>query len=104
MEKSMFHFRCSVTLFLSLWMTLWSTAGDSRSVSVRTKAQDSPTRKENAGDSYLIEPGKGVGRIRLGDSREHVFDVLEFEAGQAIQTDNCGAEYIAIDKKSHPQG
>ena len=40
----------------------------------------------------------------LGDTRARALDLLEFETGGEIQTDECGDEYIAVDTKSRPQG
>ena len=59
---------------------------------------------EKSTDNYLIEPGKRVGQVRLGESIERAFDVIDFEEGETIETDTCGQEYIAVDKKGRPQG
>lgn len=103
--------QCSraISLALSLLTVFSNTVAESpRRYPASKESQERPgsiqSSSKNSKDSHLIEPGKGIGQIRLGDSRESVFDALDFDSGEEIQTDNCGAEFIALDKKSHPQG
>ena len=97
----------TVPFLFASWIATYSVRGNGRDPSVVVApdngSQLAPSRKESS-DSYLIEPGKGIGQIKLGQTRARALDLLDFETGEEIETDECGAEYIAIDTKSYPQG
>jgi hypothetical protein len=105
---------CSATvlLLLACWIVFSSFREGGSAAAVRRVLQNDqqpvPPRKENMADSYLIEPGMGIGKYRLGDTRERALNLVEldpvFESGEEIQTDECGTEYEALDAKSHPHG
>src|SRR3954470_21793588 len=99
---------CSTALALGTCIVVWNSTESLQAVRLTATFGNGPARtqvtKEGLRDSHLIESGKSIGQVKLGDSREHVFDALDFESGEEIQTDHCGTEYVAIDKKAHPQG
>jgi hypothetical protein len=107
-RKSFRFVLCSATVLFLL--ACWIVAGSAAALTsvLQNGQQPVQSRKENMADSYLIEPGKGIGKIRLGDTRERTLNFLEFdldfESGEEIQTDECGAEYIAVDTKSYKEG
>lgn len=68
--------------------------------------QNPASAKADREDKSLIEPGKRVGQLKLGDTRERALQLFQPKANtdEEISTDNCGLEYIWLDSQSRPQG
>jgi len=53
-------------------------------------------------DNDLIEGGRRVGQLALGDSRDHAFAVFPFktESDQKFKSSNCGEEYLWTEREA----
>src|SRR5271157_4883695 len=101
-----------IVLFAAGWMGFFLVCGSNRGslAAVRrmsqTGSQATPPRRGNVKDRFLIEPGKGIGPLELGDTMQRTLELFEPEMGKGekIQTDECGPEYIWLDSEGRPLG